>query len=131
MPVIPVIGRHPKTLNENGHSPESRCLRWHGDDRPATLAVSALIELPRRYRRRQPIAELEEDAQFIGLAINLVTLDDERPPDAPNEADRRLSRQRSLPRSVKRLEHVERVDDRLCRTFSCFPLFPPLKKGAA
>ena len=26
----------------------------------------------------QPIAELEEDAQFIGLAINLATLDDER-----------------------------------------------------
>jgi len=30
----------------------------------------------------QPIAELEEDAQFIGLAINLATLDDKRPPDA-------------------------------------------------
>src|ERR1700730_3143343 len=63
----------------------------------------------------QPIAELEEDAQFIGLAINLATLDDKRPPDAPNEADWRLGRQRSLPRSVKRLEHVERVDDRLWR----------------
>jgi hypothetical protein len=51
----------------------------------------------------------------VGLAINLATLDDERPPDAPNKADRRLGRQRSLPRSVKRPEHVERVDDRPCR----------------
>src|SRR6202162_895681 len=31
----------------------------------------------------QPIAELEEGAQFIGPAINLTTLDDERPPDTP------------------------------------------------
>jgi hypothetical protein len=49
----------------------------------------------------QPIPQLEEGAQFIGLPINLATLDDERPPDAPNEADRRLGRQRSLPRSPK------------------------------
>jgi hypothetical protein len=66
----------------------------------------------------QPIPQFEEGAQFVGLAINLATLDDERPPAAPNEADRRLGRQRSLPRSVKRLEHVERVDDRLCRRCS-------------